>query len=362
MSNELATVTTSAPALDFDQSQVELIKERYFVSGASDDELRLFLTVAQHRGLDPTKKHIYAVERWTRDKGNVIAYQVSIDGLRLIAERTGKYLGQTAAFWCGPDGIWKDVWLSAQPPAAAKVGVYKKGFTEPTWGVARWDAYVQKKRDGTPTQFWAKMGDIMLAKCAEALALRKAFPEDTGGLYTTEEMSQADNPVETTHRMVDQVTGEVVDSDEEPLFESLRNNPQLYSMEENMERDPIGTMDQINSARNQSAPQEARNAPPSPATLEEVSEDHSGKEAWQKANAAMHAECNNHGITHDQIKAYLIAAAARKGKKITSTKQCESHVLASITAKLKKGPGHVEAIKKDIARLAPAVEEEPIPF
>lgn len=191
---EQKALVKAAGLVYFDKSQQrEVLADQSVVAN--------FLHQCQRTGLDPLSRQIYCIPRQGRG-GTSWTIQVSIDGARLIAERSGEYEGQTTPEFTGDGVTWTQVWLADTPPAAARVGVYRKSFREPLYAVAQWDAYVQLRdeyADGrrtgrrVPTEMWQKMGPLMLAKCAEALALRKAFPNDLSGLYTGEEMGQAGN-------------------------------------------------------------------------------------------------------------------------------------------------------------------------
>lgn len=179
----------------FTAEQIGLIK-RTICKGSTDDELSLFTNQCKRTGLDPFSKQIHAVMRWDTKAGrNIMSIQVGIDGFRLVAQRSGEYEGQTAVQWCDKQGTWMDVWVHDGFPVAAKVGVYRKGFKEPLFATALWSEYSQQyfKEGGWHlSPMWKQMPVLMLAKCAEALALRKAFPAELSGLYSPEEMSQAD--------------------------------------------------------------------------------------------------------------------------------------------------------------------------
>jgi phage recombination protein Bet len=154
--------------------------------GCSNDELRLFAYACQRTGLDPFSKQIYAIKR-----GGKMTIQAGIDGLRSIAERTGQLDG-SMTYWCGADGQWQDVWLDSKPPAAAKTIIHRKGCAHPFTATARFADF------NAGQGLWSKMPSVMIAKCSEAQALRRAFPADLSGVYSTDEMDQAVEPVTVT--------------------------------------------------------------------------------------------------------------------------------------------------------------------
>lgn len=181
MENQLVKIERYSP------EEVALIKSQ-IAPKANDTELKLFLYQCERTGLNPLARQIYAIHRWSSGSEKM-TIQTSIDGFRVIAERSGVYGGQSE-----PEFDYKGEALNC-----CKVRVYKfnNGVRyEASVGVAFWSEYVQLGKDQKPMGLWAKMPHTMLAKVAEALALRKAFPQDLSGLYTGDEMSQADKTEE----------------------------------------------------------------------------------------------------------------------------------------------------------------------
>ena len=165
-------------------------------------DVEVFFHQAKRSGLDPFRREIYMITRKTKN-GPKATIQTGIDGFYKIADRvtraTGGTWGIPETLWCGPNGQWRDVWLERTPPAAAKVTVERNG--------SRFTTVATSAEYNAGSPMWQKMPARMIAKCAEALAIRRAFPDDLSGLYTSEEMAQADSPAPAPRPQAQQSQG-----------------------------------------------------------------------------------------------------------------------------------------------------------
>jgi phage recombination protein Bet len=194
----------------YSEADIKLLKN-HICKGATDEQIDLLVNLARIRGLDLFAKQIHGIVRkiWnseTKTKEPVMTTVVGIDGFRLQAQRSGEYQGQTVPQWCGRDLVWLEVWQGPEAPVAARIGVWRKNFREPLYAVCSFRSYAQEFENQNTKKkelagLWATKPDVMLAKCAEALALRKAFPQELSGLYSEEEV---------------EIIGEVVDEPENP--------------------------------------------------------------------------------------------------------------------------------------------------
>lgn len=214
----------------FTNEQVALIT-RTVAKGATPDELKLYLIVANKTGLDPFSKQIHFVKRKQKQKDGsyveVGAIQTGIDGYRAIAERSGGYAGSDEPIYDTED---------SKNPNKATVTVYKivQGVRCPFTAAARWGEYCPP----SPMDFmWRKMPYLMLGKTAEALALRKAFPNDLSGIYVDEEMDRTGQVVteasEVTVKPVQAI--EAIKVEKTPAIQNLYTDARKFGAEEGME-------------------------------------------------------------------------------------------------------------------------------
>lgn len=230
MSTELATYEPSGSSLTLHAEQSNFTPEQVTalahigVDKASTGDLQVFFHVCQRTGLDPFARQIHMIGRQVSEMGadgqwhkvTKQTIQTGIDGFRLIgrraADRAHHKVSISAPEWAHNDGTWRPVWSRAWGyPVAARVTIHRDG--EPFTAVAMFDEYKQTKRGGDLTSMWEQRPAGQLAKCAEALGWRMAFPHDLAGMYADEEMAQADShhpaPAPPANRLAD-LTAETV--------------------------------------------------------------------------------------------------------------------------------------------------------
>lgn len=194
MSSEL---TITQDQTDWTQQQVAALKQLGVSNDVTQADLAIFLTQSKRTGLDPFSRQIYMIGRKQKTANGYETkqtIQVGIDGLRAIAHRVAQQchevFSMSDTLWADKTGTWHDVWLAAEPPAAAKVSVKRGGGVFSAVAIFKEYAPVY---NGKPSGVWLSKPALMIAKCAEALALRKAFPSDMSGIYTDDEMEKAED-------------------------------------------------------------------------------------------------------------------------------------------------------------------------
>lgn len=187
--NVPTTVTYTIPA----QPEAKLLERitalrQTIAPTLTDGELHLFAIVAERKGLDPFSGQIMAVKRKSK-YGDRVTYQTGIDGYRSIAERTTQYRGSDEPEF-GPACDCKQA--PRYHPEYARVTVHRRvgpdDYIHQT-ARAKWHEYVPSE-----AFMWGDKPEVMLGKCAEAQALRRAFPWVLGDLYIPEEMARGDEP------------------------------------------------------------------------------------------------------------------------------------------------------------------------
>lgn len=204
--------TGRRPAITFSPEQLAVLQETYF-KNCTQTEIDLALAVCQATGLDPFLKQIVFIKRWDSNAPKpgggqgkyVLTAQPTIDGTRLIAQRSGRYAGQDGPYWCGRDGIWHEIWIREEPPTAAKVTVYATvgASVVPVSAVCMFKSYAVKNSKGELNPFWRTMPEVMIGKCAESLAMRKAFPAEYSQFGPPPSNRETSEQVETEQRIVE---------------------------------------------------------------------------------------------------------------------------------------------------------------
>lgn len=228
------------------QEQVNLVT-RTVAKGATPDELSLFFLVAKRAGLDVFTKQVHFVKRKVKQGNDYVevgTVQTGIDGYRAIAEKSGQLAGID-------DVVYDLEGDDYEHPNKATVTVWRmvSGQRVSFTASARWSEYVQTYYNKTKGEhvisgLWAKMPYLMLGKCAEALALRKAFPNDLSGIYTHEEMDQA--------------AAEVVDAEAKPVEEIANKKAEATALMQKAKPVEEPTKEETKAARLMREGMEAR--------------------------------------------------------------------------------------------------------
>lgn len=188
------------------QNNVEMLNtlRNTVAPGLTDSEFALFAEIVKSTGLNPVTKEVWAIKA-----GGRLQLMTGINGFLRIANSHPMFDGMEVEFDKDGDRI-----------VAATAKVYRKDRRFPAVATAFMAEY------GKPTPIWKQMPSVMLAKCAKSLAIREAFVQELGGLYTQEEMPAEFAPPRATTipqeaLIVSEKTGKVIGTKVEAKVEPV---------------------------------------------------------------------------------------------------------------------------------------------
>ena len=226
--------------------------------GATLEELKLFLFQAKRTKLDPFSRQIHLVKR-----GDTAVIQTGIDGYRAIAERTGNYAGSDEPIY--------DLEEAGKIPGKATVKVWKfvQGQKVSFEATARWAEYFPGEKIGF---MWKSKPYLMLGKCAEALALRKAFPNDLSGLYVKEELDKFEAPANQTeekpaYREVVMTAIGFANSCPEDRIEAIKNSMVKNNFTDEETKAVMDILDSRFEPKNEPSPEDNQDVPDTETTI-----------------------------------------------------------------------------------------------
>lgn len=166
MEKNTPAVIQPGSALNYADPEVVSTLKQTVAKGTTDAEFALFVQQCKATGLNPFKKEIWCIK--TKEQ---LQLMTGVNGYYEIANRHPMF-----------DGIETEVVEDGKRIVKAVAKVYRKDRARPTTAEAYLEEY------GKSYGNWQKMPRVMLSKCAESMALRKAFPQELNGTYTDAEM------------------------------------------------------------------------------------------------------------------------------------------------------------------------------
>lgn len=212
------------PALQMNETELMQVLQNSLYPGAQETSIKMVINYCKAAGLDPMQKPVHLVPMYVKTNGQGAMRDVVMPGIGLYrtqAARSGEYAGMTEPDFgedltenLGGTQItfpkWCRITIRRQMPSGSIVEFTAKEFWKENYATAGKDSVA-------PNAMWKKRPYAQLAKCAEAQALRKAFPEFGSG-PTADEMEGKPLAYEDDFKgaTIDGATGEVSTPKKEP--------------------------------------------------------------------------------------------------------------------------------------------------